>query len=72
MANILLISITVLQTVVIQMQIQASGGDAVMLEGLWQSLLLGMPEEKSSHTHQSRFGFVGSAVKLWCFTLYFR
>lgn len=46
MANILLISITVLQIVVTQMQIQASGGDTVMLEGLWQSLLLSMPEEK--------------------------
>lgn len=46
MANVLLISFTVLQTVVTQMQIQASGGATVMPEGLWQSLLLDMTEEK--------------------------
>lgn len=34
MANVLLISFTVLQTVVTQMQIQASGGATVMPEGL--------------------------------------
>lgn len=45
-ANVLLISITVLQRVVTQMQIQASGGETVMPEGLWQSLLLDMPVEK--------------------------
>lgn len=46
MANVLLISITVLQRVVTQMQIQASGGETVMPEGLWQSLSLDMPVEK--------------------------
>lgn len=46
MANVLLISSTVLQRVVTQMQIQASGGETVMPEGLWQSLSLDMPVEK--------------------------
>lgn len=46
MANILLTSVTVLQRVVTQMQIQASGGETLMPEELWQSLLLAMPVEK--------------------------